>query len=375
MPPLFLLVALLAADRDWPAYGGDAAGTRYSPLKQIHRGNVAQLEVAWSYDTNDGPGASQTTPLMVNGVVYGITPSHKAVAIDAATGKRIWQFDSGVAGNMPNRGLMYWTDNASERRLFLGVRNWVYAIDARTGKTIPSFGTNGRIDLREHLGRDPESVSVTLTSPGAIYKDLMILGGRWPESLPSSPGDIRAFDVRTGKLRWSFHTIPHPGEFGYDTWPKDAWTYSGSANSWPGMAVDLKRGLVFVPTGSAANDFYGADRTGNNLFSDSLLALDANTGKRIWHFQAIKHDIWDRDFPSPPSLVTLKRNGRSIEAVAQTSKQGWLYLFDRATGAPVFPMETRRVPASDVPGEVAATTQAFVVKPAPFARQELTEIY
>ena len=373
MTPLFLLVALLTADRDWPTYGGDAAGTRYSPLKQINRANVAQLEVAWTYDSNDGPGASQTTPLMVNGVVYGITPSHKAVAIDAATGKRLWQFDSGIVGNMPNRGLMYWTDATSERRLFLGVRNWVYAIDARTGKGIPSFGENGRIDLREHLGRPPESVSVSLTSPGSIYKDLMILGGRWPESLPSSPGDIRAFDVRTGKLRWSFHTIPHPGEFGYNTWPKDAWTYSGSANSWPGMAVDLKRGIVFVPTGSAANDFYGADRTGDNLFSDSLLALDANTGKRIWHFQAIKHDIWDRDFPSPPSLVTLKRNGRNIDAVAQTSKQGWLYLFDRATGAPVFPMETRKVPASDVPGEVTAATQAFVVKPAPFARQELTE--
>jgi quinoprotein glucose dehydrogenase len=378
MTSLFAFLTLLCADRDWPVYGGDAAGTRYSPLNQIHRGNVAKLEVAWTYDTNDGAGASQTTPLMVEGVVYGITPSHKAVAIDAATGKRIWQFDAGVSGNMPNRGLMYWAETdrqrtGGERRLFLGVRNWVFAIDARTGKGIPSFGVNGRIDLREHLGRPVEGISVSLTSPGAIYKDLMILGGRWPESLPSAPGDIRAFDVRTGKLRWSFHTIPHPGEPGNETWPKDAWTYSGSANSWPGMALDLKRGIVYVPTGSAANDFYGADRAGDNLYSDTLLALDANTGKRIWHFQAIKHDIWDRDFPSPPSLVTVKRNGRNIDAVAQTSKQGWLYLFDRVTGAPLFPMEKRKVPASEVPGEVTAETQTFVLKPAPFARQELTE--
>jgi quinoprotein glucose dehydrogenase len=375
MIPFLLLFAALstAADRDWPAYGGDSAGTRYSPLKQITRANVAKLEVAWTYDCNDGPGASQTQPIVIDGVLYGVTPSHKAVAIHAATGQRIWQFDSGIAGNMPNRGLMYWTGGAADRRIFLGVRNWVYALDARTGKPIPTFGVDGRIDLREGLDRDPASVSISLTSPGVIYKDLMILGGRMPESLPSAPGDIRAFDVRTGKLRWTFHTIPRPGEFGYDTWPKDAWTYTGSANNWPGMAVDVKRGIVFVPTGSAATDFYGADRPGDNLFSDTLLALDASTGKRIWHFQAVKHDIWDRDFPSPPTLVTVKRNGRNIEAVAQTSKQGWLYLFERATGTSLFPMELRKVAPSEVPGEIAAETQIFPLKPAPFARQELTE--
>ena len=373
---LLLLAATsagFAADHDWPAYGGNPAGTRYSPLKQINRANVDKLQVAWTYDCNDGPGASQTQPIMVDGVLYGITPSHKAVAINAATGQRLWQFDAGLTGNMPNRGLMYWTDGASDRRIFLGVRNYVYAIDTLTGRNIPTFGVNGRIDLREGLGRDPETVNVGMTSPGAIYKDLMIVGGRMPESLPAAPGDIRAYDVRTGKLRWSFHTIPHPGELGYETWPKDAWTYSGAANNWPGMALDEKRGIVYVPTGSAATDFYGFDRVGDNLFSVSLIALNAETGKRIWHFQAVKHDIWDRDFPSPPTLVTVKRNGRSIDAVAQTSKQGWLYLFDRTNGEPLFPLQSRKVAASHIPGEVASTTQTFVLQPAPFARQELTE--
>jgi quinoprotein glucose dehydrogenase len=227
--------------------------------------------------------------------------------------------------------------------------------------------------LHQDLGRDPEQQSVGLSTPGVIYKDIYIVGGRTSEGLPASPGDIRAYDVRSGQLKWSFHTIPHPGEFGYETWPKDAWTYSGSANNWAGMAVDVRRGIVFVPTGSAAADFYGANRLGDNLFANTLLALDAETGKRIWHFQAVKHDIWDRDFPSPPTLVTVRRDGRSIEAVAQTTKQGVLYLFDRANGTPLFPIEYRRVPPSAVEGEVASETQPFPTKPAPFARQLLTE--
>src|SRR5216684_6535274 len=365
---------LAAANVDWPTYGGSPEGTRYSPLKQINRSNVVNLREVWRYDTADGQGASQTQPIVVDGVLYGITPKHKAVAIDAATGKRLWQWASGIDGNSPNRGIVYWSDSAKkDRRILTAVRHFVYALDARTGNVIPGFGVNGRIDLREGLGRDPENVSITLTTPGIIYKNLLIVGGRMPEALPAAPGDIRAYDVRTGTLRWSFHTIPRPGEFGYDTWPKDGWTYSGAANNWAGMAVDAKRGIVFVPTGSSATDFYGADRLGDNLFSNCLIALNAGTGERLWHFQGVKHDIWDRDFPSPPTLVTVKRDGKRIDAVAQTSKQGWLYLFDRVTGKPLFPMESRAFPPSDVPGEQAAETQMVPLTPAPFSRQLLTE--
>ena len=357
---------------DWPAYGGTPEGNRYSTLQQINKSNVGQLKEVWRYDTDDGHGASQTQPIVVDGVLYGITPRHKAVAVDAATGARLWQWTSGIDGNGPNRGLVYWSDG-KRARILTAIRHFIYALDAKTGVPIPSFGKDGRIDLREDLGRPTEGVSVALTTPGVIYRDLLIVGGRMPESLPAAPGNIRAYDVRTGKLRWSFHTIPLPGEFGYDTWPKDAWTYSGAANNWPGMAVDAQRGIVFVPTGSAASDFYGGDRIGDNLFANCLIALDANSGKRLWHFQAVKHDIWDRDFPSPPTLVTITHDGKKVDAVAQTSKQGWLYLFDRVTGRPMFPMESRPYPASDVPGEKAAEIQTLPVKPAPFARQRLTE--
>jgi quinoprotein glucose dehydrogenase len=361
-----------AAEHDWPAYGGGPAGTRYSDLKQINRGNVKQLTVAWSYDTADGAGDPQTQPILVDGVLYGLTPRHKAIALDGASGKLLWTFDSGIAGRGPNRSVVYWTDGKATR-LFVAVQSYIYGLDARTGKSIPDFGTAGRIDLREGLGRDPGKQSIVLTSPGVLYKDLLIVGGRTPEALPAPTGDIRAFDVRTGKLRWSFHTVPHPGEFGYNTWPKDAWTYTGAANNWAGMIVDRKRGVVFVPTGSAASDFYGADRVGDDLFANCLLALNADTGERIWHFQAVRHDLWDRDFPTPPVLVTVKYDGKNVDAVAQATKQGWLYLFDRANGKPLFPIEYRRYTASDVPGEAAADTQPLPTKPAPYARQQLTE--
>jgi len=376
MRTLFVLAALTAlasaADRDWPAYGGGPAGIRYSALKQINRDNVKHLTVAWSYDTADGVGDPQTQPILVDGVLYGLTPRHKAIALDGATGKLLWTFDSGIAGRGPNRSVVYWTDGKSPR-LFTAVQSYIYALDARTGKPIPSFGADGRIDLREGLGRDPEKQSIVLTSPGIIYKDLLIVGGRTPEALPAPTGDIRAFDVHTGRLRWSFHTVPRPGEVGYDTWPKDAWTYTGAANNWAGMSVDVKRGTVYVPTGSAASDFYGADRVGDDLFANCLLALNADTGERIWHFQAVHHDLWDRDFPTPPVLVTVKHDGKNVDAVAQATKQGWLYLFDRVTGEPLFPIEYRRYPASDVPGEVASDTQPLPTKPAPYARQKLTE--
>jgi len=362
----FLCVAASAADRDWPAYGGGPEGIRYSPLKQIHRGNVAKLHVAWSFDTHESPGDPQTQPIVVRGVLYGVTPTHKVVALDAGTGKLKWTFDSGVRGRGPNRGTTWWEERG-ERRLFAAVQSYVYALDPETGKE------QWHIDLREGLGRDPGKQSYVLTTPGIVYRDLLIVGGRLPEALPAAPGDVRAYDVRTGKMRWIFHTIPHPGEFGYETWPKDAWTYTGAANNWPGMALDEKRGIVYVPTGSAASDFYGADRVGDDLFANCLLALNAATGERIWHFQAVRHDIWDRDFPAPPLLMTVKHDGRAIDAVAQLSKQGWVYLFDRVTGKPLFPIESRGYPASDLPGEVAAKEQALPVRPAPYARQSLSE--
>lgn len=374
---LFLVTVLGAqeghgAGRDWPAYGGDPEGTRYSPLTQIDRSNVGRLQVAWQFDPSEGPpnGRFQAQPIVVNGILYSVTPGSSVVALDGATGKLKWSWNS--RGRTAVRGLTYWTDG-KEQRLLAAFGRYVYAVDAVSGKPFPDFGRGGRIDLHYDLDRDPKQQSVSLTTPGVIYKDLYIVGGRTSEVLPASFGDIRAYNVRTGRLHWTFHTIPRPGEYGYETWPKKAWTYTGAANNWAGMAVDVKRGLVYVPTGSASADFYGANRVGDDLFANTLLALDAATGKRIWHFQGVKHDIWDRDFPSPPTLVTVKRDGKSVDAVAQTTKHGFVFLFDRANGTPLFPIEYRHVPPSTVEGEVAAQTQPFPLKPAPYARQLLTE--
>ena len=356
---------------DWPVYGGQAADDHYSPFTQIDKKNVAKLRVAWQFDTGE-KGGLQTSPIIVGNVLFGYTPSQKVIALDAVTGKLLWKFDSGVEGTQPARGVTYWTDG-KQSRLFAGVMNFLYALDPATGKPIAGFGEDGRIDLRKNLRGDYQQQSIALTTPGVIYKDLIIVGGRNPETHPAPPGDIRAFDVRTGALRWSFHTIPHPGEFGYDTWPKDTWTFGGAANNWAGMAVDVKRGIVYAPTGSAVSDFYGGDRIGNDLFADTLLALDAETGKRLWHFQGVHHDIWDRDFPSPPSLVTVMHDGRKVDAVAQTTKQAYVYLFDRVTGKSLFPIEELKYPASNVPGEEASPIQPKPTKPEPFGRQFLTE--
>jgi quinoprotein glucose dehydrogenase len=359
-----------AADVDWPSYGGDDAKTRHSSLTQINRDNVNQLALAWQFDTA-AKGDTQTQPIVVGRTLYGYTPSHKAFALDAATGKQLWQFDSGLAGVGANRGLMYWTDG-KDARVFAAIDNFVYALDALTGTPIGTFGNGGRIDLRENLGRDPASQSVRLTSPGVVYRELLILGGRVSEGLPASPGNIRAYDVRTGALRWTFRTIPQPGEPGYDTWPKDAWRYIGGANSWPGMTLDQKRGMVFVPTGSAAADFYGANRRGDNLYANCLLALDAATGKLRWHFQFVKHDVLDRDLPTAPTLVTVRVKGKRVEALVQTTKQGFVFVLDRDTGKPVFPIEEVPAPPTDVPGETGSPTYLRPKLHAPYARQRLT---
>ena len=377
LPTLAALSILHAADssaaRDWPAYGGNPSGTRYSALKQIDRSNVSRLQLAWTYDTADGPGDSQTQPLVVNGVLFGLTPTHKVIALDAATGKLLWTFDSGLIGGGPDRGLAYWS-GAAGRRILVGVQSYVYALDAATGKPVSGFGTAGRIDLREDLGRDPAKQSVVLTSPGIIYKDLLIVGGRLPEALPAPPGDIRAYDVRTGKLRWSFHTIPHPGEFGYDTWPKDAWTYSGAANNWAGIALDTQRGILFAshrfrrlrllrrrPPGRRPLRQHPPRSARPIPASESGIFRPSTTISGI----AIS--------PLRPRLSPSTAMAKPIDAVAQTTKQGWLYLFDRATGQPLFPIENRKYARSDVPGEVTARMQPLPVKPAPFARQSLTE--
>jgi quinoprotein glucose dehydrogenase len=357
------------AQQDWPAYGGHD-GTHYSSLSQINRENVKKLVVAWKYDTGES-GGIEANPIIVGKMLYATTPGRSVIALDAATGKLIWKFQSDLEGSVLSRGVSYWTDG-HQGRIFAGARNYLYALDATTGKVISGFGEQGRIDLRKGLREPDQQQSVELTTPGSIYKDLIIVGGANPETHPAPPGDIRAFDVRTGALRWTFHTIPRPGEFGYDTWPKDAWKNAGAANNWAGMTVDVNRGIVYVPTGSAVFDFYGGDRLGNDLFADSLIALDAETGKRIWHFQGVHHDLWDRDFPAPPALLTVTHDGQRVDAVAQTTKSGLLYVFDRKTGKSLFPIQELPFPKSDVPGEVTSPTQPFPTLPAPYTQQSTT---
>jgi quinoprotein glucose dehydrogenase len=318
----------------------------------------------------------ECNPVVFDGVLYVTSPRLRVIALDAATGRQLWAFDpepdDSSKRRQRSRGLVIWGQGA-EQRIFLTRRHYLYAMNSKTGRPIPSFGKEGRVDLREGLGRDPKLETVAVSSPGVVYKDLLILGSMVPENLPSAPGDIRAYDVRTGEIRWTFHTIPHPGEFGYDTWPKDAWKYTGGVNNWAGMSIDVQRGLVFASTGSATYDFYGANRIGDNLFANCVIALRAGSGERVWHFQVVRHDLWDWDLPAPPSLVTVKRDGKSVDAVAQITKSGFVFVFDRESGKPLFPIEYRPAPKSDVEGELAAETQPFPLLPPPFARQKFTE--
>jgi quinoprotein glucose dehydrogenase len=369
-----------ASVSEWPVYGGNTAGDRFSALSQITPANVRNLREAWRFSMSE-PGDSETNPIVVGRLLFAYSPNLKVIALDGATGKLLWTFDAGVQGTPlapgvaftgPSRGLAFWSEG-KEQRLLAGVMNRLYALDPTTGTVIKSFGDDGVVDLRKDLGGDYTQHYVSLTSPGIVYKDLIIVGFRTSETQPAPAGDIRAYDVRTGKLRWAFHTVPRAGELGAETWPKAERPSGGAANDWAGFALDQQRGIVYAPTGSAVSDMYGGDRVGDNLFADTLLALDAATGKRLWHFQGVHHDLWDRDFPSPPSLLTLTRAGKKIDAIAQPTKQGYLYVFDRVTGAPVFPITEEPVPASDVPGEMASPTQPRPMVPAPYARQRLTE--
>ena len=379
---LFALPAWSAGpgDGDWRHYGGDAGATRFSPLDQIKRNNVANLKVAWTHATGDASQRPATTiectPLVVNGVMYLTTARVQVRALKAATGEPLWNFNplaesrraSGV-----NRGVT-WFEDGKDRRVFAGIQDKLYCLNPQTGEPIRGFGDNGVVDLAANFDRDMTGLGFRITSPPVVFEDTVIVGGGGGEGpRTEAPGHIRGYDAYTGKRKWIFHTIPHPGEFGYNTWPKDAWQRSGAANNWCSMSVDTRRGWVFVPTGSASFDFWGGDRIGDNLFSDCVLALDARTGRRIWHFQTVHHDVWDYDLPAQPALVSVRQGGRMRDAVAQVTKTGFVFLLDRETGKPLFEVQERKTPPSDIEDEKLSPTQPFPVKPAPLSRLEVNE--
>lgn len=382
MKPLLasaLLLPLLAsaADSDWPAYLGDKASSHFSTLKQITPRNVAKLEVAWQFNCGgmdrNNRSQIQCNPLIIDGVLYGTTPDLKLFALDAATGREKWRFDPASIPSMTkggvNRGLVHWAGDGASR-IFYGNDPFLHCIDAKTGQRVAGFGDGGTVDLKRDLGRDVSKLALQSTTPGVIFGDLLIMGMRLGEGpAPAAPGHIRAYDVRTGTLVWRFNTIPLPGEPGYETWPPNAYQYIGGGNVWTGFALDEKRGIVFCPTGSAAFDFWGGNRLGQNLYANCLLALDAKTGRRLWHQQLVRHDLWDRDLPAPPNLLTVKHDGKRIDAVAQVTKSGHVFVFNRETGEPLFPIRDVPVPMSDLQGESAWPTQPVPVKPAPFSRQ------
>ena len=378
----FLLGAAIAqaGEVNWSVYLGDKASSHFSALSQIHTGNVGGLQVAWTFHAG---GAStnnrsqiQCNPLIIDGVLYGTTPDLQAFAIEAGSGREIWRFDPGAVPGLSkggvNRGLVFW-EEGSDRRILYGNDRYLHALEARTGRRIATFGEGGSVDLKRDLGRDVSKLSLNSTTPGIVFGDRLIMGMRLGEGpARAAPGHIRAYDIRTGKMVWRFNTIPQPGEPGYETWPPQAYQYVGGVNVWTGFALDEARGLVFCPTGSAAFDFWGGNRIGQNLFANCLIALDARTGRRVWHQQIVRHDLWDRDLPAPPNLLTVTHAGRRVDAVAQVTKSGHVFVFNRENGEPLFPIREVPVPRSDLQGESAWPTQPLPVKPEPFARQLFT---
>jgi glucose dehydrogenase len=359
----------------WAEYGGGADSAQYSDLSQIKRENVKRLRVIWRYSTGDSRGYL-FNPIVVHGVMYVLAKRNSIVALDAKTGKELWVHETDPNTTLiTHRGINYWeSPDGRQRRLLFACNNILQAIDARTGERIVDFGRDGEVDLRDGLGRDPKTLTlVQSTTPGKIFGNLLILGSATNEEYNSGPGDLRAYDVRDGKLVWSFHTIPHPGEYGYDTWPPEAWKTVGGANAWAELTLDASRGIVFVPTASPKYNFYGADRTGSNLFGDCLLALDARTGRRLWHFQMVHHDLWDYDNATAPKLLTVIHDGVKVNVVVQVNKEGFVWVLERDTGRPLWPIEERPVPRSDMPGEETSPTQPFPLQPPPFARQAFTD--
>jgi glucose dehydrogenase len=374
LPLLTIARAQDVPHASWRAYGGADDGAQYSSLKQVNRGNVMRLKPMWTVSTGD-EAVYAFNPLVIGDTLYALAEKDHILALYAATGKQKWShIIHAKTPLLTNRGLTYWqSKDGSDARLIFAADNAIQEIDARTGKSIDAFGKEGRIDLREGLGRDPESLTVVQSyNPGRVFENLVIFGSATNEEYHSGPGDIRAFDVVTGRLVWTFHTVPHPGEIGYETWPKDAWKTVGGANAWSSMALDSKRGILYVPTASPKYNFYGANRAGKNLFGDSLLALDAHTGKLRWYYQMVHHDIWDYDNASTPMLMTVRHNNKLVDIVAEASKTGFLWVFDRVTGEPLWPVEERHVPKSPMQGEETWPTQPFPSKPAIFARQEFT---
>jgi quinoprotein glucose dehydrogenase len=353
----------------WADYGGSADSMQYSALSQITKQNVNRLELAWFFPVPDRKGNFGFNPIVVDGVMYVLGPKDAIVALDAASGKPLWTH--AVEGGSPgNRGINYWESaDRSDRRLLFGAGGSLRAIDARTGEAIRAFGVNGRVNMREGTPRPLGGPSGT---PGRVFENLFITGSTTGEGYGSAPGDLRAYDIVSGRLVWTFHTIPHPGEFGHDTWPEGAWKWAGGVNAWGEISIDERRGIAYFPLGSPTHDMFGGDRKGANLFGNSLLALDARTGKRLWHFQTVHHDIWDYDLTTAPKLLTVRHNGTTRDIVAQATKFGLLYVFDRVTGEPLWPIEERSVPKSDVPGEESWPTQPFPTKPPPFARLKFT---
>ncbi len=387
----FLIVCLLLScyqkkPVEWKNYGGNKENNHYSPIAIIDTNNVQQLSIAWQYHTGDADEKTQiqVNPLIIDGVLYGVSPKLKLFALNASTGKELWVFNPVDTSNTKGngyfsmnvcRGVSYYTANKDDQRLFYSASGMLYCIDALTGLPIPSFGEKGKIDLHQDLGRDVSKLYVASTTPGIIYKELIIIGTRVAEEAAAAPGHIRAYDVHTGKLRWIFHTIPYPGEEGYESWnDKEAYQHIGGANVWAGFSMDEEKGIVYAPVGSAVYDFYGGKRTGDNLFANAVLALDATSGKRIWHFQTVHHDIWDRDLPTAPVVATITKDGHALEVIVQVTKSGFVFLLERNTGKPVYPIIETPVPTfSDLVGEKISPTQPIPSFPKPFVRQLLLE--